>query len=422
MPAEPLDGPAPKEWAVLAFGAARAPRTSGMLFLENWFWIFAALAVPGYWLCPRPLKLFWLLLGSAVFHHHFAGPAGMAPIIVLGALTWMAGLRMRAAEPVPWFRLAMASVVGALIFYKYSELFLDGALSLLGALHVGVPQAVVDWRAPVVPLGISFFTFEFAHYLYEVRVRGREPVRDPVRFAVFAIFFPTLAAGPIKRFAEFVPQLDALGNPDWDGLWTGVRRVIAGLFKKVCIADLLVEYVAVFEAVPRYNGPLVIGLAVLQGLRIYFDFSGYSDIAIGLARLMNLRVPENFDRPYRATTLQDFWRRWHISLSTWIRDYVYIPLGGNRSRRAVNLLAAMVLCGLWHGAAWNFALWGLYHGAGLALENAVRRRRPGWFGGGPVRQLAGWAICITFVMYGWLLFFYPLATVRHMTAALLVWS
>ncbi len=393
-----------------------------MLFLEGWFWVFAAVAVPGYWLCPRRLKLAWLLVTSAVFHHHFAGPAGMAPIIVLGTLTWVAGLRMQPGATLPWFRLALLSVVGALVFYKYSELLLHTALAVLGALHIGVPHAVVDWRAPIMPLGISFFTFEFAHYLYEVRVRGREPIRRPAHFALFTIFFPCLAAGPIKRFADFVPQLDTLANPDRDTLWDGVRRVITGLFKKVCIADLVVEYVTVLEATPRYTGALVIALAVLQGLRIYFDFSGYSDIAIGLSRMLNLRVPENFDRPYRATTLQDFWRRWHISLSTWIRDYVYIPLGGNRAHRVANLLAAMFLCGLWHGAAWNFALWGVYHGAGLALEGAIRRRFPVWFEAGPLRQCARWAVCITFVMYGWLIFFYPIETVGRMTAALLVWS
>jgi D-alanyl-lipoteichoic acid acyltransferase DltB (MBOAT superfamily) len=165
-----------------------------------------------------------------------------------------------------------------------------------------------------------------------------------------------------------------------------------------------------------------VALAVIQGLRIYYDFSGYSDIAIGLAQMLNLRVPENFYRPYWSTNLQEFWRRWHISLSSWIRDYIYIPLGGNRTRRAFNLTLAMFLCGLWHGANWNFALWGIYHGVGLAAETGVRRWRPGIFGDGVGQRLVGWVICYSYVTYGWLIFFYPVGKVLVMTKALLHWG
>jgi alginate O-acetyltransferase complex protein AlgI len=154
---------------------------------------------------------------------------------------------------------------------------------------------------------------------------------------------------------------------------------------------------------------------VLQGFRIYYDFAGYSDMAIGLAQMLNLTIPENFDRPYFSTSLQDFWRRWHMSLSSWIRDYVYIPLGGNRRHRVANLLAAMFLCGLWHGAAWNFALWGLYHGLGLGLENVIAHRRPQWFEDHRAWTPLRWLACYGFVTYGWLLFFYPVGTVWQMT-------
>jgi alginate O-acetyltransferase complex protein AlgI len=392
-----------------------------MLFLETWFWAFAALAVPIYLLVPQRLKLYWLLGCSAVFHYHFAGPAGMTPIIILGILTYLAALR-----PIQlrgWTAPAMVIVllVATLAFYKYSRFLLDNTLHLLGWVHVAVPEWWNKWKLPAAPLGISFFTFEFVHYLYEVRVHGREPIRRPAHFAVFSIFFPTLAAGPIKRFPDFVPQLDQLSNPSVDQWWAGIRRIIRGLFKKVCIADLLVEYVKVFEQAAHPTAPLVIALAVLQGWRIYYDFSGYSDMAIGLAETMNLRVPENFNRPYWSTNLQEFWRRWHMSLSSWIRDYIYIPLGGNRVRRGFNLLAAMLLCGLWHGAAWHFALWGVYHGAGLALETGVRRWRPSLFGDTLLHRVLGWAICYSFVTYGWLLFFYPAGTVATLTRALLVW-
>lgn len=392
-----------------------------MLFLDLWFWGFAAVALPGFWLLRGRAKLPWLIAVSAVFHWHFAGPAGMAPIAVLAVITYFAGIRLGGGDARWLFRGGMVLLVGALAFYKYSELAAATLLSGLEALAVSAPDWLATWTLPAAPLAISFFTFEFVHYLYEVRAHGRPPIRNPLHFALFAIFFPTLASGPIKRFYDFVPQLDGLANPRLQEVVEGGKRVIRGLFKKICIADLLVEYVVVFEAVPEYTAPLVTTLAVLQGFRIYYDFAGYSDIAIGLARMLGLRVPENFDRPYFSTSLRDFWRRWHMSLSSWIRDYVYIPLGGNRARRALNLLLAMGLCGLWHGAAWNFALWGVYHGAGLGLEILVRRAFPGLFEAGRGRALLRWFVCYSYVTYGWLLFFYPLPTVIRMTRDSITW-
>lgn len=393
-----------------------------MLFLDPWFWIFAAVSVPGYWLCPRPVKLYWVLVASAVFHWHFAGPAGVAPIIALALATYATGLALAGNRATRLFALTSAVVVGALLFYKYSEFGLAFVSDLLGTFQ-GAEAAgeLRAWTAPVAPLAISFFTFEFVHYLYEVRVHGREPIRNPLHFAVFAIFFPSLASGPIKRFPDFVPQLESLDNPRLEVALAGGRRVIRGLFKKVCIADLLVEVILVFEESPEYTAPVVVLLAVLQGFRIYYDFAGYSDMAIGLAQMLNLRIPENFDRPYFSTSLQDFWRRWHMSLSSWIRDYIYIPLGGNRAHRSVNLLTAMVLCGLWHGAAWNFAAWGLFHGLGLALEGLVARWRPEWFEAGGALKIARWAFCYGYVTYGWLLFFYPMETVWQMTRGAVLW-
>ncbi len=385
-----------------------------MLFLDLWFWFFAAVAVPVYWALPAPWKRYWLLAASLVFHWHFAGPAGMAPIFVLAALTYATGLRLAGGGSRALFVAATSTIVGALAFYKYSGFFAANLASLAGTPAL--------WATPYAPLAISFFTFEFVHYLYEVRVHGREPVRDPVEFALFTVFFPSLAAGPIKRFPEFVPQLRTLANPDRERAIGGCARIVRGLFKKICIADLAVEAIRVLEQVPEYTPAVVASLAVLQGFRIYYDFAGYTDIAIGLATLFGLRLPENFDRPYLSTSLQDFWRRWHMSLSSWIRDYIYIPLGGNRAHRVANLLVAMVLCGLWHGAAWHFAAWGLFHGLGLAIESGVRSARPVWFEA-PGRALVfvRWAACYAWVSYGWLLFFYPLETVWKMTTQAIGW-
>ena len=387
-----------------------------MIFLDEWFWLFAAVAVPGFWICPKAAKLYWLLGASGIFHFHFAGPAGMAPILLLALLTYVTGIAIAGGKARRLFVATCVLVVGSLVFYKYSNFGLASLGAVTEAVGIAsLPDALSDWRAPIAPLAISFFTFEFVHYLYEVRVHGREPIRNPVHFGIFAIFFPSLASGPIKRFPDFVPQLEALENPSVENALAGARRVIRGMFKKICIADLIVEFIVVFEEVPNYTFPVVTGLAVLQGFRIYYDFAGYSDMAIGLAQMLNLEIPENFDRPYFSTSLQDFWRRWHMSLSSWIRDYVYIPLGGNRNHRSVNLLAAMFLCGLWHGAAWNFAIWGLYHGLGLGLETVIQKQRPAWFEDHPFWTSARWLVCYSFVTYGWLLFFYPPGKVWSMT-------
>jgi alginate O-acetyltransferase complex protein AlgI len=387
-----------------------------MLFLDLWFWKFAAVAIPGLWLCPARLRIPWLLAASSVFHWYFAGPAGMAPIVLLAVWTYAAG-RWRVRDRVAWFAASCVLLVGALAFYKYSEFAarsLAAAASAAGLATWSVSLSA--WQSPAAPLAISFFTFEFVHYLYEIRTRGREPIKNPVHFALFAIFFPTLASGPIKRFPDFVPQLDWLARPTFAEVRAGAERVVRGLFKKICIADMLVPAIGVLESSPRFTPEVVALLAIAQGFRIYYDFDGYSDMAIGLSRMVGLRVPENFDRPYFSTSLQAFWRRWHMSLSSWIRDYVYIPLGGNRGRRHIHLISAMGLCGLWHGADWNFVIWGLYHGVGLAAEAAVRGRLPRFFEAGGAAAALRWGICYGFVTFGWLLFFYPMERVIQMCA------
>ncbi|MBW1883430.1 MAG: MBOAT family protein [Deltaproteobacteria bacterium] len=393
-----------------------------MLFLDPWFWRFAAIAILGYWILPRPAKLVWLIATSATFHYHFAGPAGMAPIIALGVFTYFAGLRLARNPERRLFWIAMGMLGGALGFYKYAAFLLGDAASAAGQVFGAESVSwLANWKNPIAPLAISFFTFEFVHYLYEVRSHGRPPIRNPLHFTLFAIFFPTLASGPIKRYVDFVPQLEALENPGVARAWAGAQRVVLGLFKKICLADLIVEFVTVLDRTPVHTPQLIAVLAVLQGFRIYFDFAGYSDMAIGLAQMFGLRVPENFDRPYRATSLQDFWRRWHMSLSLWIRDYIYIPMGGNRGRQQLHILVAMAICGLWHGAAWNFVAWGLYHGLGLGVESIVRNRLPGLFSAHKAVSFLRWIVCYSFVTYGWLLFFYPMATVIQMNREAYQW-
>lgn len=390
-----------------------------MIFTTYWFLIFATLAVAVYWLVPWPGMRLWVLGATcAVFHGHFAGPAGVIPIVVLMAVTYTAALTRRSG----WCLVAMVACVLVLCFYKYA-LFLIGAVvqpwNAGLAVQLSTHTQVLLPGAP--PLGISFFVFEFVHYLFEVR-RGGEPIRSPLRFALFSIFFPSLVAGPIKRYSQFLASLDeGCRRFSTDNFAAGLRRIGLGYFKKVVIADNLTFFID--QQQPQFEA---LGLAgrwlfvACIALRILMDFSGYSDIAIGFARLLGVQLPENFNWPYLARNLQDFWQRWHISLSSWIRDYIYIPLGGSRHgtpRRLMNGLIAFGLCGLWHGAAWHFVLWGIYHGVGLGIC-ATYRDLP--LVGPAIRRLfdkeplAGLALTQFYAWLGWLLFFYPVAEAWRM--------
>lgn len=394
-----------------------------MIFTTYWFLLFAAGVLPLYWLLPRAWLRQWFLAAACLlFHGHFAGPAGMAPIMVLMVLTYGAGLTRRKWVCV----LAMAVCVLALCFYKYA-LFLIGALVEPWNAALAV-TLVTDTRAIMPgapPLGVSFFAFEFVHYLFEIR-KGGEPIRHPLKFLLFSIFFPSLVAGPIKRYQQFIPALEE-GSRHFrlDDMAEGFRRIGLGFCKKVILADNLTLYIeqtqGQFAAAGLFDRWVLLAAIAL---RILMDFSGYSDIAIGFARLLGVRLPENFDWPYLAGNLQDFWQRWHISLSSWIRDYIYIPLGGSRHgpvRRVANGLLAFGLCGLWHGPAWHFVIWGLYHGVGLSLcatyekipllgpvLSAVFKKEP--WAGRVLTQLFAWL--------GWLLFFYPVPVAWQMAKGL----
>jgi alginate O-acetyltransferase complex protein AlgI len=389
-----------------------------MIFVSYWFVVFALCFLSLYWVARnRYARLVILGAGCVVFHLHFAGPAGVLPIVFLGTTTYVLGLtRSRIA-----CTLGMIVCVCALLFYKYLHFLTQ---SVIGAIAPEFGQQLysssVAFLPSAPPLGISFFVFEFVHYLFEVR-RGHKPITNPLHFGVFAIFWPSLVAGPIKRYSNFIPSvLGGLSAVSPENVVNGILRVTSGLFKKA-LADNLTIWLDYHSAHidtidPGTRWLLFFGLA----FRIYWDFSGYSDMAIGYAQMMGIRLPENFRWPYLARDLNDFWQRWHISLSSWIRDYVYIPLGGNRHglpRRIVNGILAFAICGLWHGADWNFLAWGLYHGIGLAVGANYQKAL------GPIgrnvsmvfRELPVLGIVLTFlyVSIGWVLFFYPLPQALH---------
>ncbi|MBW8803511.1 MAG: MBOAT family protein [Catenulisporales bacterium] len=261
---------------------------------------------------------------------------------------------------------AISLDLGALGVFKYLDFFSDSVSSSLG-LSLGLLHLVL-------PVGVSFYTFQAISYVVDVH-RRRTPLAKPLDYAIYASFFPHLVAGPIVRASEFVPQLAGPRDPDRVPAARAFGLIAGGLVKKMVVADVIgTRLVApVFGTPQAHNGTETLLAVYGYAVQIYCDFSAYTDMAVGLALLLGFRFPDNFDRPYTARSLQDFWRRWHMTLSRWLRDYLYIPLGGNRGgglKTYRNLMLTMLLGGLWHGAAWTFVVWGGIHGAGLAVERA----------------------------------------------------
>ena len=340
-----------------------------MLFPTFTFAAFFAVVLPVAWVLrrwPVPWKLF--LLGASYWF--YAAWDARFVLLLVGMTVGnaiAAAINVRASAE--WVRKAAVAggvtlSLGVLAFFKYYDFFTDSL-----DRNLGISSPALDI---VLPVGVSFFTFQAISYIVDLH-RGLTDEANLLDFAVYLSFFPQLVAGPIVRATEFLPQLRSGARPDRVEVAHAVQLIGRGLFKKVVIADFLARAVVkdAFEA-PGEHGALDILTGIYgYAVQIYADFSGYTDMAIGVALLMGFRFPQNFNVPYVADSIQDFWRRWHMTLSRWLRDYLYIPLGGNRRGRLAtyrNLLITMALGGLWHGAAGAFILWGVYHGAGLAVE------------------------------------------------------
>jgi alginate O-acetyltransferase complex protein AlgI len=321
-------------------------------------------------------------------------------------------------------------------FYAFLHTTFAQGLHLVGIDLSLATQSWIQHAAPVIyPLGISFFAFEFCHYLADVYHKA-QPVRNPLHFALFALFYPRLASGPIVRFQQIVPQLAGLRRVTQDDVRAGLFRISLGFAKKFGLADPAAQLVSTsFQPANILVGSDVLWLCLLLYIRIYMDFAGYCDMAIGLARLWGIRLPENFNFPFVASSPSTFWRRWHITLSNWIRDYIYIPLGGGRVpawRKGLNLLFAMALCGLWHGSAWNFVLWGTLHGVALQVGHGLTALC-GWVAtkgprnifvrrAGDVAATAlGWMLTQLFVGFTWILFFFSVSDTWQVLAKLRHW-
>ncbi len=363
----------------------------------------------GFYGCTARGRLLVVIGASLVFYGSWS-VAFLGLIALSAVVDFACGLAL-GSDRLERRRLVMlVSIVvnlGILGYFKYANFFVGNMQALLGDL---VPGSVIE---VVLPPGISFYTFQTMSYTIDVYRRKIRPTRSFLRFFVYVSFFPQLVAGPIERAARLFPQLEQalVSRFCADNLVVGSRLIVFGLFKKVVLADHCARLVESVYANPAaYDGWAAWVATWAFTLQIYCDFSAYSEIARGSARLLGIELMRNFDQPYLVRNVRDFWRHWHISLSEWFRDYVFVPLGGNRRGRArtlATLTATMFLSGLWHGAAWNFVVWGLYHG-GLLLAHAL------WSGTesarttmdrlGLVGRVMAWLLTLHLVVAGWVLF------------------
>jgi alginate O-acetyltransferase complex protein AlgI len=313
----------------------------------------------------------WLLLAASYVFYMWWKPSYAVLILASTLVDYLAGLRIAATSSAQsrraWLWFSLVTNLGMLFTFKYWGFFWRGVEDL------GVPIAMPALDV-LLPIGISFYTFQSLAYTIDVYRNEQEPERHFGRFALYVAFFPQLVAGPIERASRLLPQIDREKQLDWARVGSGLQRICWGLFKKMVIADRLAIYVDSIWADPSGHGAAAHLLAAYAfTFQIYCDFSGYTDIAIGSARVLGFDLVENFRRPFFAASTREFWRRWHISLSTWLRDYLYVSLGGSRrgiTRTYANLLITMLLGGLWHGASWTFVLWGAVHGLLLVAGRA----------------------------------------------------
>jgi D-alanyl-lipoteichoic acid acyltransferase DltB (MBOAT superfamily) len=381
-----------------------------MLFNSFAFWIFFTAVALANYTVPACWSRVVLVIASFAFYGMW-NPSLMlllAGCVVFNYVTGVAIGRLQGRRARALVTLAVAANLGVLGLFKYYG-FVAGTVTNL--LHL--PEDALVLRI-VLPVAISFYTFEAISYnvdIYRGKLKARTSLVD---FALFMSFFTHLVAGPIIRPAHFFPQLTGRPVPSGDDIGWGVLQVTKGLIKKTVFADnFAIAANSYFNAQVGHDGMLAAWVGTLAfSMQIYFDFSGYTDIARGCARLLGYEFPPNFERPYLACNIAEFWRRWHISLSTWLRDYLYIPLGGNRrstARTYANLLITMGLGGLWHGASWNFVIWGLYHGALLVLYRVWHQVRGEARGSrtSSIRNALGVAFTFVLVTIGWVPFRAP---------------
>lgn len=358
-----------------------------MLFNSVAFLGFFAVVFPLYCALNQRWQNRLLLLASLVFYawwdHQYAwtDPRHYRFVLLMigtAGLDYFVGNRIAATTDQVlrkrWLVFSLVMNLGVLAFFKYCNFFIENAQLVMSGLGFEHQKFRLDIALPVA---ISFYTFQSMAYTIDIYRNQLKPAQSLSSFLLFVTYFPHLVAGPINRPQGLLSQCERPRKMTWEGWREGALLILIGLFKKVAVADTLAPLVEQAFHAPSAgsSGALYFGLMCFA-FQIYADFSGYTDIARGLAKLMGFELMENFQQPYLAANITDFWRRWHISLSTWLRDYLYIPLGGNRKgevRTYINLFLVMFLGGLWHGASWNFAIWGTLHGVYLAIHRRISR-------------------------------------------------
>lgn len=374
-----------------------------MFFHSKHFLYFFAAVFPVHLLLRKTRYMnLWLLVASYFFY------AWWNPwyLLLIVGTTIVDFFAVQQIELSPrrklWLFISLSSNLGALAFFKYITFFTRNLNGLFALLHIPATLPVLH---PMLPLGISFFTFQSISYAIDVYRGTVAAERNLIRYAAYVSFFPQMISGPICRAGTLIPQLRSAPPVRFEDVTLGASLFLTGLFKKVAVADYLAMYVdRVYDAPERFQAPALAMATFAFAWQIYFDFSGYTDMARGVARAMGFSLTQNFNAPYVASDLGDFWARWNITVSSWFRDYVYIPLGGNRHgrlRTIRNILATMIISGIWHGASWTFILWGALHGlARVATRElgplaALISRTPRW------AQRAG---LFLFVTFAWIFF------------------
>jgi alginate O-acetyltransferase complex protein AlgI len=351
-----------------------------MLFNSLPFYIFFPIVTLGYFLLPHRFRWMWLLGASCYFYMAFI-PKYILILCCTIIVDYFAAILIEQSTGAVRKRYLVASLVanvGALAVFKYANFFNTNLAALAQWIHWNYPIRSLNI---ILPIGLSFHTFQSMAYTIEVYRGNQKAERQFGIVALYVLFYPQLVAGPIERPQNMLHQFHEVKTFDYDRVASGLRLMLWGFFKKMVIADRLAHLAnPVFNHPSEYAGPMLILATLAFGYQIYCDFSGYTDIAIGSARVMGFSFMKNFDSPYCAQSIAEFWHRWHISLSTWFRDYVYIPLGGSRvsgARRAMNLMITFVISGLWHGANWTFVIWGGLHGMYLVVALWTRKFREG---------------------------------------------
>lgn len=384
-----------------------------MLFNSLSFLIFFPITTAIYFCLPHRARWAWLLLCSAAFYLAFI-PKYLLILLLVIAIDYLAGLAIESAKG-GWRRafliVSLVANIGLLALFKYFDFLNANVHALSEFLHWNYPIHNLGW---LLPIGLSFHTFQSMAYTIEVFYGRQRAERHPGYYALYVLFYPQLVAGPIERPQNLLPQFRQIHAFNSDRIYSGLRLMLWGMFKKVVIADRIAVIVdAIYGHPQAWGGAWLVIATYGFAIQIYCDFSGYTDIAIGAARVLGIRLMTNFDRPYASRSVAEFWRRWHISLSTWFRDYLYIPLGGNRVgpiRWAINILIVFLVSGLWHGASWTFVIWGALHGAYILLSRWTLTLRQKFWDATGLNQFPAftdaWQIFTTFnfVAFAWIFF------------------